>query len=448
MKKYFICILFVINFASNGQTITHYAGGGPGGGVDGIGDGLTKDSAIIKGGEGFFDYSGNFYLADNIESRIRKINSAGKITSIAGTGINGYNGDNIQATAAQLNMPISVKCDQHGNLYISDSHNSRIRKIDITTGIISTIAGNGTAGYAGDGGPSTASTLNSTAGICFDKHDNLYICDWYNHCIRKINNTGIITTFAGNGSNGFSGDGGPATHAQLFYPNDITSDDTGNIYILDFANYRIRKVDTFGNIYTIAGNGSYGYSGDGGTAVNAEFHFLEYGLLFDTVSHNLYVNDFYNDRIRRIDKHGIISTIAGTGVVGYSGDGGLATAAQINHPGVANLDTCGNLYFCDLNYVIRKIEFDFCPGTNEVNKSYIINKLVVYPNPIIDNLNIDNLKTPSTYQLTNLIGKTTLQGTLKEGNNTISLQYLPPGMYLLELIGEDGERVVRKVVKE
>ena len=253
--KYFLFALLLIPFFIKAQTITTYAGGGVGGGLDGVGDGLYKDSAIIPDPVGcFFDKLGNCYIASSLGgNRIRKIDTFGVITSFAGNGIGGYNGDGGLAIYAQLNFPDASAFDSSGNLYISDGQNNKIRKVDKISGIITTIAGTDSAGYNGDNILATQAWLNAPGDICFDKKGNLYIADGQNNRIRRINSLGIITTFAGNGIYGLSGDGGPATSAQLWLPWGLACDDSGNIYISDQGNFRIRKVNTFGTIRDVRG---------------------------------------------------------------------------------------------------------------------------------------------------------------------------------------------------
>ena len=214
------------------------------------------------------DASGNLYIADTGNNRIRKVSATGIITTVAGNGSAGYSGDGGPATSAQLDGPEGVAVDGSGNLYIADTCNNRIRKVS-ATGIITTVAGNGSAGYSGDGGPATSAQLSLPAGVAVDGSGNLYIADSGNNRIRKVSATGIITTVAGNGSPGYSGDGGPATSAQLNQPAGVAVDASGNLYIADSSNNRIRKVSATGIITTVAGNGFDGYSGDGGPATSA-----------------------------------------------------------------------------------------------------------------------------------------------------------------------------------
>ena len=313
------------------------------------GDGAAATSAQLQFPSGIAVDSGNLYIADQNNQRIRKVDSSGIITTIAGTGVEGYSGDGLAATSAQLAYPSAMALDS-GNLYIADTYNSRIRKVD-SSGIITTIAGTGVYGYSGDGLAATTAELSDPVDITLDS-GNLYIADRANHRIRKVDSSGIITTIAGTGEYEYSGDGGLATSAKLYYPNSLAVD-SGNIYISDNINNRIRKIDSSGIITTIAGNGFSGYSGDGFAATTAE---LSQPLGIAVNSGNLYIADYDNGVIRKIDSSGIITTVAGTGVYGYSGDGGLATNAKLFWPYDIAVDSSGNLYIADsLNHLIRKV---------------------------------------------------------------------------------------------
>ena len=253
----------------------------------------------------------------------------GTITTVAGSGW-GFNGDGGPAVAAKMYAPWAVTVDGVGNLYIADTENQRIRKVTTATGIITTIAGNGDYGFSGDDGVATAAALQCPSSVAVDGDGNVYIADRYNHRIRKVTaSTGIITTFAGNGTLGFSGDGAAATSAQLNNPLGVTLDGYGNVYIADAENGRIRKVTAAtGVITTIAGSG-WGSSGDGGAATAAKMK-SPWGMAFDGVG-NLYIADRNNHRIRKVTAStGIITTIAGSGTSGFSGDGAAATAAQLS----------------------------------------------------------------------------------------------------------------------
>jgi len=266
------------------------------------------------------------------------------INTVAGSGVIGFTGDNAGATSAELNYPRRVAVDGAGNLYIADASNNRIRKVN-TSGIISTIAGNGAAGFAGDGTAATSAELNGPAGICVDASGNIYIADVSNNRIRKINTSGVISTIAGTGTPGFSGDGATATAAELYSPEDVKVDAAGNVYIADVNNQRIRKINTSGNISTIAGNGTAGFSGDGFAATAANLNTPE-GVAVDT-SGNIYIADYANNRVRMVNKSGIISTIAGTGTSGYNGDGIAATSAQLGSIYSVSVDSAGNVFIPD-----------------------------------------------------------------------------------------------------
>ena len=272
------------------------------------------------------------------------MSSAGIITTFAGTGSLGYNGDG-DATSSQLNYPTGVSADINGNVYIADQGNHRIRKVN-SAGILSTFAGTGTAGYNGDG-DATSAQLNFPTGVAADISGNVYIGDGNNHRIRKVNSAGILTTFAGTETVGYNGDGIAATSAQLWYPYGVTADINGNVYTADSSNQSIRKVNSAGIITTLAGTGIAGYSGDGVAATSAQLYF-PYGVAVD-MNGNVYIADTYNSRIWKVNSAGIVSTFAGGSWGGYISDGGPATSAQLNYPCGVSVDRNGNVYIADLN---------------------------------------------------------------------------------------------------
>ena len=262
-----------------------------------MGDGGAATAARLHGPQGVaLDGSGNLYIADQNNDRIRKVDSSGNISTVAGSGAQGFSGDGGAATAAQLTLPSNVVLDALGNLYIADATNNRIRKVD-SAGVISTVAGSGTAGFSGDGGAATAAQLNIPWDVAVDGSGNLYIADTSNQRIRKVDSSGNISTVAGTGTRGFSGDGGAATAALLNLPGSVVLDALGNLYIADGSNNRIRKVDSDGNISTVAGreqlNEPRGVAPDG--------------------AGNLYIADTDNHRIHKVDSAGVISTVAGSG---------------------------------------------------------------------------------------------------------------------------------------
>jgi len=319
------------------------------------GDGGPATAAQTKVPRGVaVDIFGNLYFADNSNYRVRKVDSSGIITTVAGNGTQGFSGDGGQATDAQLGIPYGVTVDSTGNLYISDIQYKRVRKVD-NGGIIATFAGDGGVLFSGDGGPATMASIFNPYVIEFDISDNLYISDSGHNRIRKVDNSGTINTVAGNGAVSYYEDGVPAKSTQLANPYGVATDGAGNFYISDYGRQSVRKVDSDGNISTVAGNGTQGYSGDGGPAITAQL-WNPGGLAVDSAG-NLYIADKTNQRVRKVDTAGVVTTVAGNGAQGYSGDGGPATAAQLRQPSDVTVDSAGNLYIADsANYSIRKVD--------------------------------------------------------------------------------------------
>jgi len=381
-----------VRMVSPDGAISTIAGNG-GFGYSGDGGQATNAQLQLTPGALATDSSGNLYILGG--DRVRRVSTDGIISTIAGTGGFGYSGDGGPATSAQLGYASALATDTAGDVYIADG--PRIRKIT-PAGTIATVAGDGDSAVGttiGDGGPATAATLATPTGVAVDSAGTVYIADTFNDRVRKVGSDGIITTvFAGGvldwpsglaidpagnlyiaesgygrireispggmittvaGSiqavvPSFSGDGGPATSAQLWWPKDVALDSSGNLYIADTGNNRIRMVTPAGIITTIAGNGvpgynGAGYSGDGGPAVRANLN-LPSGVATDA-SGNLFIADTNNFRVRRISPSGIITTVAGAGVKGSSGDGGPALQAQLTNPTGLKLDNAGNLYIAD-----------------------------------------------------------------------------------------------------
>ena len=321
------------------------------------GDGGRATSAQLDEPTGVaVDAAGNLFIADYFNFSIRKVTPDGIISTVAGGRTRNFSGDGGIATSAQLNGPRGVAVDAAGNLFITDVYNFSIWKVTLD-GIISTVAGDGTKGYSGDGGPATSAQLDEPTGVAVDASGNLFIADRMNHRIRKVTPGGIISTFAGTGVRGYSGDGGPATSAQLYYPDGLAVDALGNLCIGDTDNHRIRKVSLDGTISTVAGNGTAGYTGDGGSATSAQLNHPD-GVAVDALG-NLYIADGYNHRIRKVTPGGIISTVAGNGTGGFGGDGGPAKAASLAYPTAVAIDAFGNLFIADFgNQRIRKVTPD------------------------------------------------------------------------------------------
>lgn len=333
MKKVIgICFFLtqLLHLENNAQVITTFAGTGTAGFN---GDNQSALIARLRNPAGVaIDSIGNIYIADRINHRIRKVDTAGLITTVAGTGIAGYNGDGILATTARVNNPTDVEVDRLGNLIICDQSNNRIRYLDMTTGMISTIAGTGVAGFNSDGILANTAQVNFPWGVSVDDSNNIYIADFLNNRIREISvTTGLISTIAGTGTAGFLGDGGLATAARINQASGVAVDSLYNVYIADFSNNRIRKVDkTTGFISTIAGTGTAGALGDNGPATLAQLN----GPINLTVDNQLrvFIADENNHEIRLIHTNGNIYTIAGTGIAGNTGDGGPAFLARLNLP--------------------------------------------------------------------------------------------------------------------
>jgi hypothetical protein len=325
--------------AGNGQWIFR-GDGGP-----------ATQSPLFLPTSGAADAAGDLYISDSNNQRIRLVTaSTGLITTVAGNGIAGFGGDGGAATAAQLNSPTDVKLDGAGNFYIVDSGNHVVRVVNPSTGLIWTVAGIG-----GNGGPATQAHLAYPSAVAFDGDHALYISDTGNNVIRKVDlSTGIISTVAGNGIEGFGGDGGPATSGQLNYPWGVTLGNDGSLYIADLSNNRIRKVSPGGTISTVVGTGTRGYGGDGGPATQAQLN-VPANMLMD-VAGNLYVADSGNQLVRKVGvTSGVIDTIAGTYQGGIIADGIAASTASLDGPYALFLDGPGNLYIADMFHQLIRI---------------------------------------------------------------------------------------------
>jgi sugar lactone lactonase YvrE len=327
---------------ANGGTINTLAGTGR---SNYGGDGGPATSAQFSGPIGVaVDAGGTVYVADWDNSRIRAISPAGIISTVAGTGTRGAGGDGGPATSAQLYLPGGVAVAADGTLYVGDQQNHRVRAIS-PAGIMSTLAGTGTPGFSGDGGPATAAQLNLPTGVAVDAGGTVYVADQSNHRVRAISPTGSIRTVAGTGTAGYGGDGGPAASAQLSSPYGVAVDAGGTLYVADRGNYCIRAISPAGIISTVAGTGTPGFSGDGGPATSAQLN-QPTGVAVDAGG-TLYVGDRGNQRVRAISPAGIIRTVAGTGTAGYGGDGGPATSAQLRTPIGLAVDAGGTVYVAD-----------------------------------------------------------------------------------------------------
>lgn len=338
--------------------ITTVAGGATFGSPCGTEFGYPSGTAV--------DAAGSLYTADTSNERICKVDTSGNFTiAVGGTttpciGATDSIGDGCTGTGAVLSAPSGLAIDTSGNLYIADSGNNRIRRVDAKTGIVTTVAGTGTSCTSpvpgcGDGGQAINATLNSPVGVAVDAAGNLYIAGEQEYRIRMVNTSGIITTVAGTGVSGFFGDGGPATSAKMGTLCGVSLDSAGNIYIADCdTNYRVRKVDGTGKITTVAGNGSYSSTGDGGLATSASLY--PTSVAFDSLG-EMIVGDFEGQSIRKVDASGTITTVAGNGTKGYTGDKGPALLAELHNPEGFSTDHAGNIYFADMmNHAVRKLQ--------------------------------------------------------------------------------------------
>ncbi len=423
---FFTLGLSVLVYSQN-NIITTVAGNGYNGF---IGDGGPATNAEINVPPGVAaDAAGNTYVADQSNHRIRIVNSSGMISTFAGNGIGAYTGDGGQATAAEMYYPWALALDKSGNLYFSDVNYGVVRKID-TAGIITKFAGGGSGG---DGGLATNAGLSRPEGIAVDKSGNVYIADIYNENVRIVNTSGIIETFAGGGS---LGNGNPATSAILYYPTGVAVDRSGNVYIGEQNGNDVRVVNTSGIILAFAGNGIAGFSGDGGPAIGAEIAEVK-GVAVDS-SGNVVISHYMGSRIRIVNPSGIINTLAGGG--SSLGDGGPATAAQLNGPTGLNFDPTGNLYIADTyNERIRKVSL----STSGINKTKDDGNLfVVYPNPSFGVFAIQTtgLNGISSIEIYNMLGQKVFEEAFSslQSNNKIDLTDKPAGVYIYRINSKIG----------
>jgi hypothetical protein len=315
---------------------------------------------------------------------------------------------------------------------VADIGNERIREIN-TSGIINTIAGTGAYGFSGDGNPATGAEFEDPAGICGDKSGNIYVADEFNNKVREINSSGIISTIAGSSARGYSGDGGAATLAELYYPSGVAVDSIGEIFISDESNNCIRMVYSNGNITTIAGNGIAGFAGDGGSALLSELS-NPAGVGVDNKG-NIYIADGFNSRIRKIGRDGVISTIAGNGIPGYTGVGDTATVVSLYNPVSVFADDFGNIYLAnEFNNFVQKL-------TPLPAKELFLSSVTIYPNPNqgVFTIAIQNFQASLKLEVYNVLGERVLYLELTSPETQLNLSAYSKGVYLYRVVSANNE---------
>ena len=448
MKKYILLVFLLVPLFSQGQLISTVAGGGsifPP-------NGSSATSCVIGAcGNLCFDKFGNLYIESSY-NYIYKMNTSGSLCVFAGTGTAGYGGDNGPATNALIHYAAGIVSDSKGNIFIADQNNQRIRKIDLS-GTITTFAGTGVLGYSGDNEPATNAQLYYPSYLAIDSFGNIYLDERGKYTIRKIDTLGIITTICGTpGISGYSGDNGPASSALLSTTNGMHVDYYNNLYFCD--NGYIKKIElSTGILSMIGGNGGYGFGGDNGPATDATFA-APLDVIVD--KHKIiYISDWHNNRIRQVDTLGIITTIIGNGIGAYNGDNIPASSAEIWLPYGMCLDSCGNLYITDGGNVrVRKVTFDTsCHFYGSLSAPIVSNEVVgtieVVPNPSFGEITItSNGSTIKEFYLTNMTGKLLLRSAVTDETIHADISALPSGLYFLHVKRKDGDEVVKKVLKD
>ena len=435
MKNLIIILLLLLPLFTTAQVIVTCAGGGSASLGDG---GPAIDAEVLQPFGMALDDSGNLYICSAY--RIRKVSPGygGIITTIAGNGTPGYSGDHGLGIYAQIAWCSDVFVDHHGNVYIADAANNCIRKVT-NADTITTIAGTGVAGYNGDNILATTAQLNIPEGIAVDSIGNVYIVDNENFRIRKVDTAGIITTIAGTGVSGFSPDGSRADTAKLDSIGSIRIDKIGNIFFAD--NVRIRKIDTAGIITTIAGTGIIGYSGDSGVAINAE---IGGGAIAIDSAGNLYIADEGANRIRKVDTAGIITTIAGNGISGYYGDNGNPLSAELRIPQGVAVSNNGDVYIGDTyNDRVRLVTMHPV-RINTVASNH--RGMSIYPNPTNDEVTVATIiKGSYTVVITDILGRLIYENSFLDKVH-IHVANWQAGVYYVQVVSENGYKNVQKLI--
>jgi len=356
-------VILTCSVLSCGET-TIIQGDNPGvistvaGGAQGVAEtgSVATEVTIVKPYQVIALSAGDFYILETEFNRLLYVDSRGQIEKIAGSSTAGFSGDGGNARDALLYAPAGFGLDHDGSIYIADTSNHRVRKID-TAGIITTIAGSNLAGFDGDGGPATEARLYEPRDVAIDPTGRIYISDYKNNRIRMVDLDGTIQTICGSDNYTFNGNGIPSVEANLFKPLGLDVDPQGDLYIAVSGHHMIRKIDNAGIISTVAGSGIPGFSGDGDDAVRASLYY-PHDVYIREDGGGFYIADYQNHRIRFVDINGTMFTVAGNGEPGYNGDGLFATDASLNFPSGVSVDVFDNLYIADTsNFRIRRVPF-------------------------------------------------------------------------------------------
>ena len=435
-KLLFIPALALMSTGVYAQAVITTIGGT--GTVGYSGDGGLATLANMADPQGVaVDHAGNVYIADRSNSVIRMISATtGNISTYAGNGVWGLAGMGGPATAASLRNPDAVFAAANGDLYLTDWWNDMAMSVDHTTGNIEARCGTGEQGGDGDSGSATLARMEIPGGIFTDGAGNIYIADYGNNRVRKVASTGIVYNFAGGAGYGYAGDGGPATAAMFASPNGIFGDKDNNIYVSDAGNNVIRKISAAGIISTVVGNGAAGYTGDGGLATSAQLSAP--GALYIDNNKIMFIADKGNNVIRRVDLNtGTISTVAGNGTAGFSGDGGPAIAAELNGPSGIWQDYLGALYIADMgNARVRKVAPASDPTSITNTTAGVVS---IFPDPSAGTftLNTADSWNGATVEVFNVVGAKVYSNTITATQTNISLDQ-PSGMYVVSLHAATG----------
>jgi hypothetical protein len=438
-----IAVLSILPTAKAQYTVSTYAGTG----APGLVNGNLLNAQFYHSFGMCLDNAGNIFIADNGNNCIRKITTAGIVSTYAGSSSAGYN-DGVD-TVALFNAPSAVCADDSGNIYVADFQNQRIRKIN-TSGMVSTIAGSGTAGYYD--GIGIAAQFNYPRGICIDANYNLYVGDSWNHRIRKISPAGNVTTYAGGGTTIGVGSVGAYvdasdTSARFYTPCGVAVDNQGNVYVADAYNHRIRKIDTSAIVSTVIGSGPTGV-GQGGYANGAPLSSrlnVPTELFVDSLD-NIYIGDTFNNRVRKLNiSLGMVINLAGSGSPGFVN--GADTIARFNYPRGIVAGNNDMVYVADFNNnCIRLI----APVITEVNNLNSFNSISIYPNPASNKVTIDVCSystSENNLAVYNINGLELFNQPLLKEETIIDVSDLPIGIYFMKLV-IDNKTTVKKIIKQ